>query len=205
MRTGCGMENPWIVKRSVVPENYNKIVCASCLRGQRSARHQNSAEHIIMLSLRFYLIVTNYCFVKQILVDMFQVLLPQNITEVKLNLIISLWIPFKWSDSSAVVNALSVFTGAKCTLQHRSMCWCSQLNPYQSISLLSFTLSPTVLCPGDRRLLRVVIRVADIMKVIVIRANVPRSQDTVALFASKARHSVPMGIGLIALSLLTWL
>lgn len=62
---------------------------------------------------------------------------------------------------------------------------------------------PTVLHPGDRRLLRVVIRVADIMKVIVIRANVPRSQDTVALFASKAQHLVPVGIGLIALSLLT--
>lgn len=67
----------------------------------------------------------------------------------------------------------------------------------------SFTLSPTVLCPRERRLLRVVIRVADIMKVIVIRANVPRSQDTVALFASKARHLVPMGIRLIVLSLLT--
>lgn len=60
-----------------------------------------------------------------------------------------------------------------------------------------------MLCLGERRLLRVVIRVADIMKVIVITANVPRSQDTVALFASKARRSVPMGIGLIALSLLT--
>lgn len=60
-----------------------------------------------------------------------------------------------------------------------------------------------MLCPGERRLLRVVIRVADIMKVIVIRANVPRSQDTVALFASKALHLVPMGIRLIALSLLT--
>lgn len=56
---------------------------------------------------------------------------------------------------------------------------------------------------GERRLLRGVIRVADIMKVIVIRANVPRSQDTVALFASKARHLVPMGIRLIVLSLLT--
>lgn len=41
------------------------------------------------------------------------------------------------------------------------------------------------------------------MKVIVIRANVPRSQDTVALFASKARYLVPMGIRLIVLSLLT--
>lgn len=41
------------------------------------------------------------------------------------------------------------------------------------------------------------------MKVIVIRANVPRSQDTVALFASKAQHLGPVGIGLIALSLLT--
>lgn len=41
------------------------------------------------------------------------------------------------------------------------------------------------------------------MKVIVITANVPRSQDTVALFAGKARHLVPEGMGLIALSLLT--
>lgn len=60
-----------------------------------------------------------------------------------------------------------------------------------------------MLYPGEERLLRVVIRVADIMKVIVIRANVPRSQDTVALFASKALHLVPMGIRLIVLSLLT--
>lgn len=60
-----------------------------------------------------------------------------------------------------------------------------------------------MLYPGDTRLLRVVIRVADIMKVIVIRANVPKSQDTVALFASKAQHLVPKGIRLIALSLLT--
>lgn len=60
-----------------------------------------------------------------------------------------------------------------------------------------------MLYPWDGRLLRVVIRVADIMKVIVIRANVPRSQDTVALFASKAQRLVPVGIGLIALSLLT--
>lgn len=43
------------------------------------------------------------------------------------------------------------------------------------------------------------------MKVIVITANVPRSQDTVALFAGKAQHLVPEGMGLIALSLLTWL
>lgn len=62
---------------------------------------------------------------------------------------------------------------------------------------------PTELCLRERRLLRVVIRVADIMKVIVIRANVPRSQDTVALFASTTRRSVPKGIGLIVLSLLT--
>lgn len=65
------------------------------------------------------------------------------------------------------------------------------------------TPTPTVLHPGDRRLLRVVIRVADIMKVIVIRANVPRSQDTVALFGSKAQHWVPLGMQLIALSFLT--
>lgn len=48
-----------------------------------------------------------------------------------------------------------------------------------------------------------VIRVADIMKVIVITANVQRSQDTIALFASEALHSVPTGIKLIVLSLLT--
>lgn len=56
---------------------------------------------------------------------------------------------------------------------------------------------------GDSRLLHVVIRVADIMKVIVIIANVPKSQDTIALFASKAQGLVPMRIRLIALSLLT--
>lgn len=60
-----------------------------------------------------------------------------------------------------------------------------------------------MLGPRERRVQRVVIRVADIMKVIVIRANVPRSQDTVALFASYAQHFVPMGIRLIVLSLLT--
>lgn len=57
--------------------------------------------------------------------------------------------------------------------------------------------------PGGRRLPYVVIRGADIMKVIVIIANVPQSQDTVALFASKAWHLVPAGIRLIVLSLLT--
>lgn len=62
---------------------------------------------------------------------------------------------------------------------------------------------PPLCFAQGRDALRVVIRVADIMKVIVIRANVPRSQDTVALFASKAQHLVPMGIRLIVLSLLT--
>lgn len=92
---------------------------------------------------------------------------------------------------------MNVFMGAS------TVCYTTGSCVGTAQDLAAFLYSPPAPSGGERRLLRVVIRVADIMKVIVITANVPRSQDTVALFASKARHSVPMGMGLIVLSLLT--
>lgn len=97
---------------------------------------------------------------------------------------------------------VSVFTGASAVCYTTGSCVGFHSPRPRSESHRFPLLSPHP-PPGGERLLRVVIRVADIMKVIVITANVPRSQDTVALFASKARHSVPMGMGLIVLSLLT--